>query len=151
MPNRLEPPVGDASAPFWEATREKRLVLQWCRACDKVVHYPRAACPVCLSTDLGWRPASGRGEVYARVIAPGGSGRRRPESGATGVDATAPAGGSEEDRVIALVALEEGARFMTNIVGCAPADVAVGLPVTLTWEELSDGRHLPLFELAGGT
>lgn len=53
------------------------------------------------------------------------------------------------DRVpyaVALVDLEEGARMMSNIVGCEPSEVRVGMPVVITWEELSDGRHLPLFE-----
>lgn len=31
-PRPVEPPVGEASAPFWEATRAKRLVVQWCTA-----------------------------------------------------------------------------------------------------------------------
>jgi uncharacterized protein len=48
--------------------------------------------------------------------------------------------------VVALVSLSEGTRFMTNIVGCEPDQVRVGMPVRVTWEELSDGRHLPLFE-----
>jgi uncharacterized OB-fold protein len=48
--------------------------------------------------------------------------------------------------VVALVELEEGPRLMTNVVGCDPEAVSVGMPVHVTWEELSDGRHLPLFE-----
>jgi uncharacterized OB-fold protein len=48
--------------------------------------------------------------------------------------------------VVALVELAEGPRLMGNIVGCAPDDVTVGMPVRVTWEELSDGRNLPLFE-----
>ena len=51
--------------------------------------------------------------------------------------------------VVALVDLDEGARMMSNIVGCPPDEVAVGLGVRVTWELLSDGRHLPQFEPAG--
>jgi len=47
---------------------------------------------------------------------------------------------------VALVDLEEGVRIMSNVVGAAPEEVKVGMPVTVTWEQLSDGRHLPLFE-----
>ena len=50
--------------------------------------------------------------------------------------------------VIALVDLPEGARILTNIVGCDPAEVEVGCPVALDWEPLSDGRHLAVFRLA---
>jgi hypothetical protein len=35
--------------------------------------------------------------------------------------------------------------MMSNVVGCPPDDVAVGMPVRLTWLPLSDGRHLPQF------
>ena len=38
--------------------------------------------------------------------------------------------------------------MMTNVVGCPPTDVVVGMPVRLAWEPLSDGRHLPVFEPA---
>jgi uncharacterized OB-fold protein len=38
---------------------------------------------------------------------------------------------------------------MTNVVGCPPDEVAVGMPVQVTWEELSDGRNLPQFEPRG--
>ena len=50
-----------------------------------------------------------------------------------------------EPYVVALVDLDEGVRMMTNIVGCPPEDVRIGMAVTVTWEPLSDGRQLPLF------
>jgi hypothetical protein len=49
---------------------------------------------------------------------------------------------------VALVDLKEGVRVMTNVVGCDPNVVAAGMAVSVTWEELSDGRNLPLFEPA---
>ena len=36
--------------------------------------------------------------------------------------------------------------MLSNVVGCPPAEITVGMPVQVTWEELSDGRNLPLFE-----
>jgi uncharacterized OB-fold protein len=47
-----------------------------------------------------------------------------------------------------LVDLPEGVRIMSNVVGCEPDDVTVGMEVTVTWHELSDGRKLPMFEPA---
>ena len=91
--------MGDESGPFWEATREGRLLVQWCTACDRGVFYPRAFCPSCAAADglgraeddgagrgdgaggtgtLEWREASGRATVYAAVV------EHRPEAaGAT--------------------------------------------------------------------
>ncbi len=130
MPKRLEPPVTDVSRPFWDATRERRLVIQWCGACESTVHYPREICPTCLGSELEFRPSSGAGEVHAWTV------MHSPAH--PGMADAAP-------YVVALVELTEGARMMTNVVGCPPGDVRVGLPVSVTWEELSDGRHLPLF------
>lgn len=133
-PTRIEPRSSDDTEPFWEATRERRLVLQWCTDCDRAVFYPRAACPHCLGTTLEWRPASGRGRVHAVSVQ------------------HKAANPSMADRVpyaVALVDLEEGVRMMTNVVGCPPDDVIVEMPVRVTWEPLSDGRHLPLFEPEG--
>jgi uncharacterized OB-fold protein len=126
----LEPPISNLTKPFWDATREKRLVLQYCRADGRPVHYPREACPHCLGTNLEWRPASGRGVVYAFTVnhVPGSATPEKPLP-----------------YVVALVDLDEGVRMMTNIVGCEPKDVKVGMPVEVQWEPLSDGRHLPVF------
>lgn len=128
---RLEPPVGAESGPFWEATRQKTLLVQWCTACDKGIFYPRSFCPHCGATDsaLEWKTASGRATVQAVTI------EQKP------VQAFA----HSEPYVIALVDLQEGVRMMANIVGCPPESVTIGLAVTVTWEALSDGRHLPLF------
>ena len=138
-PSRREPPVSPESAPFWEATRRGIFLLQWCSACDRPVFYPRALCPGCAtpSSSMTWREASGRATVHAAVV------EHRPEAaGAAFADG--------QPYCVALVDLEEGVRIMTNVVGCAPGDVHTGMAVTLTWEPLSDGRRLPLFEAESG-
>jgi uncharacterized OB-fold protein len=116
---------------FWDATRDRRLVIQWCLDCEQPVWFPREVCPGCLGTNLEWRPSAGKGEVYAASVhhLPGNPAMQPPY-------------------VVALVQLDEGVRMMTNIVGLAdPYDAAVGKRVKLTWEPLSDGRNLPVFEL----
>ena len=132
---RFEPPVGAESGPFWEATRQGRLLVQWCTACNRGVFYPRAFCPRCAApgSSLEWRAASGRATVYAAAV------ENRPEA----AGATFSGG---EPYCVALVDLEEGVRMVTNVIGCPPGDVRSGMAVTVTWEPLSDGRRLPLFE-----
>ena len=51
--------------------------------------------------------------------------------------------------VIALVELEAqvGLRLMTNIVACEPADVTIGMPVQVVFEQHED-VWIPLFEPA---
>jgi uncharacterized protein len=136
-PTRLEPPVGAESEAFWEATREGRLLVQWCTACDRGVFFPRVLCPHCgAAGPLAWREASGRATVHAAVV------EHRPA-----LAGAAFAG--DEPFCIALVDLEEGVRMMTNVVGCPPDDVTIGMPVAVAWEPLSDGRQLALFRPAG--
>jgi len=134
-PTRVEPPASPAAEPFWAATRDQRLVLQWCRACEAPVHFPREACPGCLGTDLEFRPSAGRGTVYAVSVMP------KPAH---------PLLAGREPYTVALVELDEGVRLLSNVVETDPWSVAVGQPVEVCWEPLSDGRHLPQFRPAAG-
>jgi uncharacterized OB-fold protein len=47
--------------------------------------------------------------------------------------------------VAAIVELEEGPRAMTNVVGCDPDAVAVGMPVEVTFETLDEDFSIPVF------
>jgi uncharacterized OB-fold protein len=51
--------------------------------------------------------------------------------------------------VVALVELDEGPRLISNIVGCAPEEVAVDMPVRLRFEEAGDFT-LPRFAPVSG-
>jgi uncharacterized OB-fold protein len=133
---RPEPPVSDVSQPFWDATRARQFVLQWCVTCDRPVFYPRAVCPGCLGDRLEWRPSRGDGLVYAVTV------EHRPQDRRLA---------SRAPYTVALVDLDEGVRLLTNIVGCDPATVTVGMPVAVAWEPLSDGRQLPVFTPTEGS
>ena len=47
---------------------------------------------------------------------------------------------------VALVTLEEGPTMMTNIVGCAPEKVAIGMPVEVTFEDWTEEISIPKFK-----
>jgi uncharacterized OB-fold protein len=47
--------------------------------------------------------------------------------------------------VYALIALEEGPMFGSNVVACAPADVRTGMPVEIVFVERAESGILPLF------
>lgn len=134
---RFEPHATEATDPFWAATRDQRYLVQWCSACEAPIFYPRDVCPHCLVADtLEWRPSSGLGTVYALSV------QHRAGN---------PKMADRVPYVVALVELDAGdgqhtVRVMTNIVNGDPLSVAVGDAVQLSWEPLSDGRHLPVFE-----
>ena len=134
---RFEPPATELTDAFWAATREQKYLVQWCVACDAPIFYPREVCPTCLSADaLEWRPTSGNGTVHAVSV------QHRPGS---------PTMADRVPYAVALVEVDAGdgvrtVRVMSNVVNCDPQSVRVNDALRLTWEPLSDGRNLPVFE-----
>jgi hypothetical protein len=47
--------------------------------------------------------------------------------------------------VLALVELEEGVRMMTNIVGCDPETVRIGMSVEVFFDDVTEDVTLPKF------
>src|SRR5216684_7547444 len=62
------PVADDLTRPFWDAARERRLVVQRCEACGYYNHPPRVACDACLSLKLRFEPVSGRGAVHTFTV-----------------------------------------------------------------------------------
>ncbi|WP_433360082.1 Zn-ribbon domain-containing OB-fold protein [Streptosporangium sp. CA-115845] len=116
----------EVSEAFWDATRERRLVLQSCRACDHRQHYPRLLCTSCGNTELEFAPISGLGVVDSFTVVH-----------------RAPTPGMEPPYVVARVRLAEGPILLTNLIG--DADWVCDMPVRVDWRPLPDGRHLPVF------
>ena len=121
------------TAPFWEATRRHELVIQRCRQCSSWVFHPREQCPVCFSRELAWTPVSGRGRVYAFTVV------HQPAH---------PAFQSETPYTYAVIQLEEGVRMVSNVVGCAPAEVRVDMPVVAVFDDVSPEWTLVKFKPA---
>jgi uncharacterized OB-fold protein len=128
--HKLLPEPTPLSQPFWEAARKRVLSLQRCGECAKYVFYPRNLCPHCGSPELAWTDVSGRGTVYSFTIA------RRP---------TMIGFQDEVPYVIAIVELDEGPRMTTNIVGCDPEKVHIGMPVQAVFEDESEEITLVKF------
>ena len=135
-PPRPRPTPTPLSRPFWDATARGEFLIQRCRRCEAAVFYARYNCTECGSPDLDWTPAAGTGTVYTFTVA------RRP---------THPAFADRVPYVIAVVELDEGPHVTTNIVGCSPEEVRIGMPVEVTFEEPVDQIALPLFRPARGS
>jgi uncharacterized OB-fold protein len=135
MAERSIPPESVAGTPFWDASRERRFTLPWCTVCEQPHWYPRGFCPWCLADEIEWRDAEGEGVVHAVSVQPKSSGAVPKER--------AP-------YAVVLVDLVEGVRMMLQAHGVEdPSTIAVGDSVTIGWEPLPDGRHLPTAEIAG--
>jgi len=62
------PAADEISAPFWNAARERRLVIQRCAECGYYNHPPRAFCDACLSQRLAFEPVTGNGTVHTFTV-----------------------------------------------------------------------------------
>lgn len=131
-PKRPQPIPTSITREFWEATRARRLLLQYCTVAGKFQHYPR---PVSIYTGrrtLEWREVPGNGKIYAFTLT-----LRAP-----------PAFRGREPYMIATVELDEGARIMSNIIDYKAEDVRIGARVQLRWDPLDNGLHYPVFAVA---
>jgi uncharacterized OB-fold protein len=129
---RPQPIATSFTEEFWAATKEKKLVLQFCPESQKFQHYPRPLSIYCGRRNIEWRQASGRGVVYAYTVT-----RRGP-----------PEFHGREPYIVASVELDEGVRILSNIINCSVEDIRVLMPVQLCWEPIENGLHYPLFEPA---
>ncbi len=125
------PALEPESERFWRACRAGRLEITRCRACGWYVHPPRPVCPRCQAREVTWEAVSGRATLVSYTV---NHQRWMP--------------GMEVPYTIGLVELVEQAdlRLTTNLVGCAPDAVEIGMPVRVTFREVSDEIALPLFE-----
>jgi len=129
---RPTPAADDFGAPFWTAAAEGRLLIQHCPACGHRQHYPRALCTECGATPE-WEEASGRGTVHTyTVIRQNGAQPFRDEL----------------PYVVAVIDLEEGPRMMSNLTGCPPDEVRIGMEVVAYAVLIGEGIALSFWEPA---
>ncbi len=126
------PVVTEESRPFWEGCRQGKLLLQYCQQCQRYQFYPRLYCMQCGSNALRWVEASGRGVIYSYTII------RQSKS---------PEFMNDTPYNVAIVQLEEGPRMLSNIVDADPSELEVDLPVTVVFDQVSEGISLPRFRL----
>jgi uncharacterized OB-fold protein len=124
----VSPQVSPETRQFWEAAATGRLLVKDCADCGRVHYYPRAICPHCFGERTRWRESAGRGSVYSFTV------MRR----------------EKEPYALAYVTLDEGVTLMTNIVGCEPDAIAVGLRVRVRFVPTPDGPPVAMFEPEAG-
>lgn len=131
---RALPAPDNASVYYWQSAAEGRLVIQRCTTCGAYQFYPRALCTNCAG-DTEWVEASGRGTLHTYTVIR----QNRSEAFA----ALSP-------YVVGIVELEEGVRMMTNVVGCDPDEVHVGMALEVHLVKAADDVGLPFWRPAAG-
>jgi uncharacterized protein len=131
-PGKLIPVPTEETQPFWDGCAKGALRIQRCIACGHRQFPPGPVCVTCLNDDLEWITAAGRGTVASYTVV-----RWSPN----------PAYAADAPYVLALIALEEGPRMLTNIVGSPPDAVRIGAAVAVSFEQCAPGIALPKFRL----
>lgn len=126
----FRPEITPLHAPFWEALRSHRMVLQRCDGCGRYRFIPGEICPHCHSRAATWTPVSGRGSVYTYTVV-----HRAPT----------PAYQAHAPYVLAQVELEEGPRVSGTVVGVPPDQVSVGMPVQVVFDDVEPDLTLYRF------
>ena len=125
----IHPSPSPATAPFWAATREHRLVLPRCPECRRWLHPQAAGCP-CGHPEPEWEAASGRARLVGFTVV------RR---------AAHPALAGDLPYTILLVALAEGPQLVSGLAGEGHA-LRVGDRLEVRFDDVDDELTLPRFE-----
>ena len=99
--NKPVPVPQGESDYYWEKAKAHELWLRQCDDCGNAYFYPRDISPCCFSKNTSWIQASGKSTLFTFAIV-----HRPPHPGFREI---AP-------YVTAIVELEEGPKFPTNIV-----------------------------------
>jgi uncharacterized OB-fold protein/acyl dehydratase len=125
----IRPAASPDTEFFWAGTAAGELRVQRCGGCGALRHPPGPMCPSCgamSSRPPGYVVAAGTGEVYSYVV------HHHP-----------PVPGKKLPLVIALVQLTEGVRMTGELLGAAPGQLRIGLPVRAEYVRIDDELTLP--------
>lgn len=128
------PAPGPLEAPFWDGCKEGELRIQRCEDCGTYRHHPRPRCPECGSANATWSRVRGRGEVWTWTIC-------HPP--------VLPAFAERAPYNAVVVRLEEGPFLVSNLVGVPDDELAVGMPVEVTFVAVDDELTIPQFTRVG--
>lgn len=122
--------VRSFSQVYWEATREKRLLLQRCNKSGQYQFFPRAVSIATGTADFRWEEVDGHGEIFSYTLTHRGNGALR----------------GHEPYLVIMVRLDVGVDIVSNLVWCDWSKVEIGLRVKPYWLAIEDGRHLLMFQ-----
>ena len=118
------------TAAFWRRTQAHQFAYQQCQDCGALQWHPRAHCSTCVGGQLAWQVSTGRGTIYSFSVVR---------------QSYHPFFRNLVPYAVAYVDLDEGPRFLTNVVGVDDpgVDVQVGQRVQIEWED-HEGLAIPL-------
>lgn len=123
-------PPSELSQVFWDGCRADQLLYQYFPASATAQFPPLTADRLSGDAAFEWRKSEGRGYIYSFSVV------WRPQTSEFCVP-----------YAVVIVELDEGFRFLSNLVGCTTDEVAIGARVRVVFHHLEGGRSLPYFRL----
>lgn len=128
-PQNLPDVTDPATAAFWEAGREHRLLAQRCDACGDLRYPATEICPRCWSDSQSWVPIAPTGELYSYVV------YHR---------ALDPSMKDEIPYVVGRVLTDDGVVFTVRL-DVEPEEARVGMRLVASWNDVTDAVTLLRF------
>lgn len=120
--------------PFWDACRDGILLVFRCNVCARS-YWPAGSCVSHGMLDMEWTAAAGTGRLHTWTV----------------VHQKYSRSFSDEVKIVAVIELDEGPFFHTNLIDARPATLRVDLPVEVTFQVGEDELVLPVFRPAPTT
>lgn len=127
-PIRLAPIVTPDAKDFWSAADREEFIGEKCSDCGTFRFPPRPMCPYCHSLKREYIKLSGYGTVHSWCMP------RHP-----------PPFGFREPPIVAVIHLQEGIRFVSNVVGVKIEDMKQDMAVEVLFEATMNNHKVPVF------
>jgi uncharacterized OB-fold protein len=127
-PTRIASPRGHDNKWWWEACDDGRVLIQRCKSCGTLRHPPRPMCGECQSMEWDSIESTLDGEVLSHTQL------HHPKIP-----------GYPSPLVCAVIHLSEGTNIVSNLVGCDPSEVHIGMKVKGKVEQVDEKTMLPQF------
>jgi uncharacterized protein len=124
VPKKPVPDIFPFTEPFWEGTGKGELRIQVCTLCSHRQWYPKASCENCGHREFSWLKCSGKGKVHSFTII-------------REVVMNSPAFEAEIPYALSILELEEGVRFVGQVVGGPSEHIHIGMDVEAFFEKIN--------------
>ncbi|MCB1704918.1 MAG: bifunctional MaoC family dehydratase/OB-fold nucleic acid binding domain-containing protein [Halioglobus sp.] len=128
VPTRIASPRGHDNKWWWDACDEGKILIQRCKNCQTLRHPPRPMCGECQSMEWDSIESTLDGEVLSHTQL------HHPKIP-----------GYQYPLICAVIKLAEGTNIVSNIVGCEPSEVHIGMAVKGVVEQVDEKTMLPQF------
>jgi hypothetical protein len=125
----------DLDAPFWEACLRREFLVQRCLRCGRA-YWPASCCTEHGAEAMRWEAASGTGTVHTYTVVH---------------HVYEPGMAERVPYALAVIQLDEGPFFHSDLVECPPEAVHVGMRVEVVFDAVDAQTVIPRFRPAAST